>query len=315
MKSKNDKIGFPPGVAPQLLIKSYEKFEKLAKSREDSKDTRTIIPSRSAQKDLKDKTAAEVLSSEAIPSPSASKSHTNTSTLSSHMPDLPSQKSTPPSFASVSPERVSVKEISSKSEEKTGDKEQNQAKFQENPESHNGAIRDGYCWAQTINDCDLRIQVPPTVTKGKQVNISIRKKHIKASYTDEQNQSVTLVDSDLPWEINTEESMWSLVPKECIHINVEKVKERWWEHMFLDEPKINTREIEASIPMDQLDADSQSVVDQLMYDEQQKKLGLPTSKEKKMQETLQKAWNAKGSPFEGTPYDPSLLNVSGGNNP
>lgn len=49
--------------------------------------------------------------------------------------------------------------------------------------------------------------------------------------------------------------------------------------MFVDEPKINTRKIEASVPMDQLDESSQSVVSQLMYDEHQKKLGLPTSKE------------------------------------
>ena len=34
-----------------------------------------------------------------------------------------------------------------------------QKTFQENPESHNGAIRDGYRWAQTLTDCDLRIQV------------------------------------------------------------------------------------------------------------------------------------------------------------
>ena len=31
--------------------------------------------------------------------------------------------------------------------------------------------------------------------------------------------------------------------------------------------------------MEHLDESSQSVIDQLMYDEQQKKLGLPTSKE------------------------------------
>ena len=36
---------------------------------------------------------------------------------------------------------------------------QQQQNFQENPESHNGAIRDGYRWAQTLTDCDLRIQV------------------------------------------------------------------------------------------------------------------------------------------------------------
>lgn len=33
-----------------------------------------------------------------------------------------------------------------------------------------------------------------------------------------------------------------------------------------------------------------------------------------MQDTLKKAWDADGSPFKGTEYDPSLVNMSGGNN-
>lgn len=66
------------------------------------------------------------------------------------------------------------------------------------------------------------------------------------------------------------------------------MQERWWEKVFVDEPKISTREIEASVPMDHLDESSQSVIDQLMYDEKQKKLGLPTSKEQVRQ--LWVAW-------------------------
>lgn len=64
-----------------------------------------------------------------------------------------------------------------------------------------------------------------------------------------------------------------------IQVNMEKVQERWWEHVFVDEPKINTREIDASVPMETMDSGAQSVIDQLMYDEKQKKLNLPTSKE------------------------------------
>lgn len=60
---------------------------------------------------------------------------------------------------------------------------------------------------------------------------------------------------------------------------MEKVQERWWEHVFTDEPKINTQKIEATMPMEHLGDEAQSAVDKLMYDDHQKKLGLPTSKE------------------------------------
>jgi len=49
--------------------------------------------------------------------------------------------------------------------------------------------------------------------------------------------------------------------------------------VFPSEPKINTQEIEASVPIDSLDTQARSAVDQLVYDEQQKQQGLPTSKQ------------------------------------
>jgi len=41
--------------------------------------------------------------------------------------------------------------------------------------------------------------------------------------------------------------------------------------------------------------------------------GLPTTEEEQQQELLKQAWNAEGSPFKGTPFDPSQLNIGGGN--
>ncbi|KAF6019946.1 NUDCD3 [Bugula neritina] len=279
MESRDSKLGFPQGVAQRLLIQAYEKYEKLSEKRDNAKDTRTVIPSRPDQKDLKNKKASDVTNS--------------------------SSQNPPPT--------IQTSESSEKTPTKNTETLNSQQVFQENPESHNGAMRDGYRWAQTLTDCDLRIEVPSTVLKAKQVSVNIKRKHISASYIDEENQVVELVDSDLAWDVNVEESMWSLVPKDCIHINLEKVQERWWEQVFVEEPKINTRKIEASVSMEHLDDGAQSAIGKLMYDERQKKLGLPTSSEQEMQNMLKKAWNSEGSPFQGMPYDPSIVNTSGMN--
>ena len=63
-------------------------------------------------------------------------------------------------------------------------------------------------------------------------------------------------------------------------VNLEKVQERWWDAMFVDEPKISVRKIDASRPMTDLDDEAQAKIEELMYNEQQKRLGLPQSHEK-----------------------------------
>jgi len=73
------------------------------------------------------------------------------------------------------------------------------------------------------------------------------------------------------------------------------VQERWWEQVFVEEPKINTRKIEASVSMEHLDDGAQSAIGKLMYDERQKKLGLPTSSE-------QVCLHSGGQPFASIIY-------------
>jgi len=63
-------------------------------------------------------------------------------------------------------------------------------------------------------------------------------------------------------------------------INLEKVQERWWEAVLVDEPKISVRKIDPSRPITDLDDEAQAKIEELMYNEHQKRLGLPQSHEK-----------------------------------
>lgn len=44
-----------------------------------------------------------------------------------------------------------------------------QTAFQANPDSHNGAIRENYSWSQNYDDVDVKITVPSTISKARQV--------------------------------------------------------------------------------------------------------------------------------------------------
>ena len=67
---------------------------------------------------------------------------------------------------------------------------------------------------------------------------------------------------------------WQL-PQICL----EKVQERWWEALLEGEEQISVREIDASRPMTDLDDEAQSKIQEMMYNEQQKRLGKPQSHE------------------------------------
>ena len=72
---------------------------------------------------------------------------------------------------------------------------------------------------------------------------------------------------------------WSVVVS-TMKISLEKVQERWWEAVLVDEPKICVRKIDPSRPITDLDDESQAKIEELMYNEHQKRLGLPQSHEK-----------------------------------
>lgn len=63
------------------------------------------------------------------------------------------------------------------------------------------------------------LQVPPYIKKGKQVEVTIEKRHLRVCYRDDKNVSQTVVDGNLTWDVNKEECMWSLVPAEHVHVS------------------------------------------------------------------------------------------------
>lgn len=55
--------------------------------------------------------------------------------------------------------------------------------------------------------------------------------------------------------------------------------ERWWENFLVDEKKINLKHIQPEKSMEDLNQEEQMKIHQMMYDQRQKAMGLPTSEE------------------------------------
>ncbi|XP_071105880.1 nudC domain-containing protein 3-like [Haliotis cracherodii] len=300
MKRKDDKLGFPPGTAAKLLLKEFQKYEALAQRDEMEREK---------------KKADKSLAKAAPTQPPVTRETTTTSKTNIPATVSTPQATAPQATTTTVPSTGGAGDVktlpSQKKDEDTGTvTSKEQQAFQDNPMSYNGAVREKYVWSQSITDADIRIFVPPYIKKGKQVEVTIEKRHLRVCYRDDKNVSQTVVDGNLTWDVNKEECMWSLVPAEHVHVSLEKREERWWESALEDEPKINVRNIDCSRPMTDLDDEAQAKIGEMMFNEQQKRQGLPQSHEQKQHEMLRKAWDAEGSPFKGQPFDPSVLNIN-----
>ncbi|KAK6171407.1 hypothetical protein SNE40_019602 [Patella caerulea] len=330
MTSEKDKMGFPPGAQVKLLLQAHKHYEKLAAEREKRKNL--------SKSEKNDKPAASSESEKETTVKSTTIENPATSSLDTDInmtPEIKQQEIVQPESKISSknvPSQSKTENVPSQSKsqnvpsqsktesEKSSDTNEEedpevirqQKIFQANPESYNGAVRENYSWSQSITDVDVRVNVPKAICKGNQVHVVTDKKHLKVGYKDCNGDIQIVVDGDLTWEVHKEESIWSLVPGEHVHINLEKKQERWWEGLFVNEPKINVRKIDCSRPMTELDDEAQAKIGEMMFNEQQKRLGLPQSHEQKTYDMMKQAWDAEGSPFKGQPFDPSKFNVNSG---
>ncbi|KAK4239912.1 HSP20-like chaperone [Achaetomium macrosporum] len=146
-----------------------------------------------------------------------------------------------------------------------------------------------YKWTQTIGDLDISISVPGNI-KGRDVAVDIKKESISAGIKGQE----PILKGTLPHAIRVDDSTWTLSAapdgNKVIEIHLDKVnKMEWWAHVVTDAPKIDvTKIVPENSKLSDLDGETRSMVEKMMYDQRQKEMGLPTSDEQKKMEILKK---------------------------
>ncbi|CAG8257344.1 unnamed protein product [Penicillium nalgiovense] len=136
-----------------------------------------------------------------------------------------------------------------------------------------------YKWTQTIRDVDVTAPIPGNL-KGRDLDVLLTKNKIRG---------------DFPHAIRVDESSWTLEttptpPGKEISIHLDKVnKVEWWAHVVTTAPKIDVTKITPeNSSLGDLDGETRSMVEKMMYDQRQKEMGAPSSDEQRKMELLKK---------------------------
>ena len=161
----------------------------------------------------------------------------------------------------------------------------------------NGGIAATHSWTQTLYETTVTIDVP-AATKAKDVACKISARGLTLDIA---GGAVSLAGN---WYdvIDAGASCWTLDrpgrDRACLVLTLEKTQETWWRSVFKDAPKadqIDAQKVDSTKRMDEYDEKTQAGIRKCMFDQRQRRRGLPTSEESQVDSILESAKNLPNS--------------------
>ncbi|WZY81365.1 hypothetical protein YC2023_027749 [Brassica napus] len=182
------------------------------------------------------------------------------------------KKSVKPAMAASSSEPIQVEE-----------KKQEAARIA--PNKGNGYDLENYSWVQTLQEVTVNIPVP-TGTKARSVVYEIKKNRLKLGLKGQD----PIIDGELYRSVKPDDCYWNIEDQKMISILLTKQDQmEWWKCCVKGEPEIDTQKVEPeNSKLADLDPETRSTVEKMMFDQRQKQMGLPTSDELQKQDILKK---------------------------
>jgi len=150
-------------------------------------------------------------------------------------------------------------------------------------------VAEPYTWTQTLPDCSVTVPIPADV-RARDLVVEIKKEHLLVKL---KRDPKPLIDGKLHKPVKAQECFWNVEESKsgkAIIVDLQKENAmEWWKSIIQGHKEIDTTKIEPeNSKLSDLDGDTRTMVEKMMFDQQQKALGRPTSDELQKQETLKK---------------------------
>ena len=165
----------------------------------------------------------------------------------------------------------------------------------------NGADLGHYKWSQTQSDIEVIIPVGDDIRKGKDVKVTCTADSISIQSMICKEGDDVLVEGEFFSSVKASELMWNLIPGSQLVVHLEKRKHSsLWPKLLLSEEK--------SVKLNCEDYQELSESDRMAVEFAMKRNNMKEKEDDaQLNDVLKAAWNQEGSPFQGTPYDPSII--------
>ncbi len=316
-----DKMGFAPGVAEKILLRSFKKYEAAANEASAIAIRRKEGPAAAKAAEAQIAAAKEAAAKEAAAKEAARPKGAVGKTKEA------AAGAAPPPAAGEGDKGKGAPATDGKGDSGSGGsgavpaagEKLKKANLQWEAAPYNGGQCEGYSWEQTLHDLSIVVPVPEG-TRAKDVICVIKRDRLCVQLRGQK----PIIDAAYPcdartnmeiWEkVRTSECTWNLGAvggKTCITVYLEKDRETWWKSAVDGGAEIDTQKVDSVRDVYDYDNETQGAIRKIMFDQHQKRLGKPTSDEMKNEEMLRGAWDAEGSPFKGQPFDASKVSFSG----
>ncbi len=149
--------------------------------------------------------------------------------------------------------------------------------------TYNGAATEKYNWSQSIKNVDVQIELPKGTT-SKGLLVEIKPKHFKVLI---KGQTEPLIQGELCEKVKVEDSLWSVEDQQYLNVNFEKAYEAIWKCVIVGDPEIDPKTVDNSKRVEEFDLETQGHLQKVLYEQNRKKMGLPTTEEEQQQKLME----------------------------
>ena len=204
--------------------------------------------------------------------------------LSAYEEDQQHQQSSSSSSSSSKKDIILAEKEPEATAKKPEDEEEKQQK--ENklvPNKDNGLDMENYSWGQSLQEVTVNVPVPQG-TKSSFLLCDIKTNSLKVGLKGQP----PIIDGELYNPVKVDDCIWSLEDKKMINILIcKRDQSEWWKSLLKGDPEIDTQKAEPEpSKLSDLDSETRSAVEKMMFDQRQKQMGLPTSDEIQKQELM-----------------------------